>query len=394
MREATGPGPASIAAQLRGYLNELRHLPPGDEHDRVRHAADELVRRVCCRDGATHYEVLCVARHATRESVKESYHLLMALIHPDRQDAARQSWPTDCAQRVNRAYAVLADEPTRKAYDASLGGNAPRPDAARESAHRAPARRGRRRDHFVVRFAKVSLAVMVVLATLLLLEVWVSDVSGGSSVLQSALRDARGRDIAAASDGPRFIGNAPLHAPSLDMDPLPPAKRLANVTMQWPLASNAAVPPPPVIDFPRLQPSPAPRMAAMAQVSLQAPSGEPRVASRDIEDLVVKVIGYYEAGEADKLMGLVAKDSYWKTLRMRQAYADFFGATRSRRLRVDSLAWQTAADAAHARGMATLTTEYFDTPGVKEQRVDVEMDIALRDGRAVITRLALFPNAP
>ena len=107
-------------------------------------------------------------------------------------------------------------------------------------------------------------------------------------------------------------------------------------------------------------------------------------------------MSYYEAGEADKLMGLLdAKESgYWKTLRTRQAYADFFSATRQRRLHVDDLAWQVAPGAVHAKGVATVVAEYFDPPGLRERRVEVEMDIALRDGRAAITRLTLYPNAP
>ena len=49
---------------------------------------------------------------------------------------------------------------------------------------------------------------------------------------------------------------------------------------------------------------------------------------------------------------------------------------------------------ARAQGQATLQAEYVDTPGSLERDIDVDMEIALRNGQARITRLSLFPNAP
>jgi hypothetical protein len=443
MREQRGQDAASVAAQLQDFLRDpararlrfARGVPmpaghhllrfaqgkfpeqlagaaPSTELERLRGAADRFIREVCFRTGATHYEVLCAPRDASRDAIKESYHLLMALIHPDRRDATRDRWPTDCAQRVNRAYAVLADEPTRRAYDESLGraheAGAPRtaPGAARTPRER---RHGSRRAHFALRLAKVLLVVTAVVGTLLLLEAWVSDVSGASSVLQGALQGARARDTAAKSDLPRFIGSSPVTSRAMDELPPPaPPARFSALLPWWPQPAS----PPPVerVEAPPLQSSPAPQIAAMAQVPVAtppqhvsalaqvsvAPPPEAGLGAREIETLVARLVSYYEAGEADKLMGLLdARESgYWKTLRTRQAYADFFSATRERRLRVDDLAWQTTPGAAHAKGIATVVAEYFDPPGLRERRVEVEMDIALRDGRAVITQLTLYPNAP
>ena len=60
------------------------------------------------------------APDSRREAIKEHYHGLMALIHPDRQDADSEHWPPEAAHRVNLAYAVLSDEATRAEYDAGL----------------------------------------------------------------------------------------------------------------------------------------------------------------------------------------------------------------------------------------------------------------------------------
>jgi hypothetical protein len=131
---------------------------------------------------------------------------------------------------------------------------------------------------------------------------------------------------------------------------------------------------------------------AQAAVVPQAPVSA--VSAQDIEILVARLIGYYEAGETDKLMNLLdsAEAGFWQTARTRQAYQEFFRATRQRKLRVDNLAWRTEAQSAQAKGQATVVAEYFDAPGVLERRVEVEMDIALRDGMPKITRLSLFPD--
>jgi hypothetical protein len=122
------------------------------------------------------------------------------------------------------------------------------------------------------------------------------------------------------------------------------------------------------------------------------PGDTARPTNLEIESLVVALIGYYEAGDADHLMGLV-DGGFWRTAQMRQAYTDFFRATRARRLRLERLAWNTESGAAQARGLATVTAEYFDRTSPVERRVDVELDIRVRDGRARITRLSLFPES-
>jgi len=74
----------------------------------LRLAAEEFVRRVCLADRSDHYLALCARRDAAPDTIKANYHLLMALLHPDRQEGGADAWPESCAQRVNLAYTTAA----------------------------------------------------------------------------------------------------------------------------------------------------------------------------------------------------------------------------------------------------------------------------------------------
>src|SRR5258708_25575297 len=150
MREVPDAGAAPVAAILLEFLKEPARLrprfihghvplPQGDhvfrfaqgrfphglmrdllapQRQAVREAANVFIRQVCLRDEATHYQVLCLPEDASAEAIKENYHLLMALIHPDLQDAPRR--PKGAAQRVNGAYEVLSGDARRGGYDQDM----------------------------------------------------------------------------------------------------------------------------------------------------------------------------------------------------------------------------------------------------------------------------------
>jgi DnaJ-domain-containing protein 1 len=81
----------------------------------LKEAAAQFVQQVFFRPDATPYQVLGVGPDASQETIKETYRLLMQLVHPDRQgDAA--PWPETFAARVNRAYGTLRDPELRAAY--------------------------------------------------------------------------------------------------------------------------------------------------------------------------------------------------------------------------------------------------------------------------------------
>jgi curved DNA-binding protein CbpA len=453
MSRPHGAGAASVVTELRAFLREpalrrahytyrrgvlegghhvfrfaqgrfpqgLLHDASTAERDELRRAAEAFIREVCFWEGATHYQTLCVPSDAPREAVKESYHLAMALLHPDRSEQSAVAWPAAWAQRANRAYEVLSDSSKRAAYDATLrmleGATA---FASPGAAPRTRRRPGERISPARVRMAKALVALSAVAATLLLLEVWLGE-TGDEYALLPGLSRTR---LAArpGSDAPR-ISTAPIASRVSHEEPgtgdrfsLRPwwgasgAPAVAQPRTPAPREETKhAAAPPAVVARARSIATPgeaAQKVAVVAQTSapsLVAPALPaslpaeaplaPLPASQDIELLVARLIGYYEAGEADNLMSLIDTDGgFWRNARIRQPYAEFFRATRQRRLRVESLNWSNASGMTQARGEATVQAEYFDSPGTLERRVEVEMDIALRDGRARITRLSLFPG--
>src|SRR3954471_10629582 len=187
LRLAQGKIPASLA-------------PSAAQARELRRAAELFVRRVCLWERADHYQALCAPRDAAAETIKENYHLLMALLHPDRQERVAEPWPQSCAQRVNLAYATLGDAHARREYDLRLrlepvhvGLPARSRSAASTSA----------RD---VRFAKSLLAVSTVVAVLIAAGLFVHDDEWSDhSVLQASLARLR-MDPSQRSDRPRYVG--------------------------------------------------------------------------------------------------------------------------------------------------------------------------------------------
>ena len=121
-----------------------------------------------------------------------------------------------------------------------------------------------------------------------------------------------------------------------------------------------------------------------------APKSSPP-ANKEVELLVAQLVSAYEAGDARQLMALY-DGGFWQAASVQQTYANFFSATRNRRLRIDSLTWTSSAQSARARGQATVIADYNDSTPHLERQVDVELDIILVDGRLRFTRLSLFPN--
>ena len=454
MIDAPGSGAASVASQLLAFFREPSRFRPhyihGDEklpeghvvlkfalgrfshgwhrdlseHDQeeLSEAARAFVRQVCLWERATPYQVLCLGRDAGRDAIKENYRLLMALLHPDRPDAQAHAWPDDCAQRVNDAYAILSDDALRSAYDdgirkAHYAGVFEHPGASMAKPGRGPRRTGWVRSFVVV--SAVVAALFVVQSW------WVSDVPHHYTLLERAfpLRASAKwvRDALPNAEMPRFMDFTPVVAfdPIELLAPSKPPHRLASVSV-WtpvPVISDAPAREPgrPVevaatLPVPALVPvlSPPPREIAPPTVRLAqavvpppaAPPSPPRASAvagptpEHVEMLVARLVSYYEAGDSQGLVGLFDPDEmgFWKGFRTRSAYADFFRATRERRLRMDRLKWQTVSQVAQARGDATVIADYSDGTGKVERKVEVEIDIRLRDGQARITRLLLFPD--
>ncbi|SIO39300.1 DnaJ domain-containing protein [Burkholderia sp. GAS332] len=65
----------------------------------------------------TNYEVLCVQRTATAETIKRAYRRLCSTFHPDRNP---EKDTTAAMQEINAAYSVLSDPVKKADYDVQL----------------------------------------------------------------------------------------------------------------------------------------------------------------------------------------------------------------------------------------------------------------------------------
>jgi hypothetical protein len=242
---------------------------------------------------------------------------------------------------------------------------------------------------------KAAFLLGLVVAMLMLVDAWID------AQPQFGFAGAtRGRDVAANAERPRFLGKSVIPArewvPDLPAAPPPKRERAKEIgaTMKPPPAVAREPEPPSFVREASV--SPAALQVSTPLAPAPAPAAEALPSGAQIEIVVARLIGYYEAGETDNLMSLLdAREAGpLQSARMRQAYGEFFRATRQRRLRVKSLDWQEASTSTRAHGEATVQADYVDTPGSLDREVPVEMEIALRNGQAKITRLTLYPNAP
>jgi uncharacterized membrane protein len=74
------------------------------------------------RPSQTYYDVLDVPANAPAEHIKESYHVIVSIWHPDRfpQDSKQHQLATRKVRELNAAYEVLRDPARRAAYDRRL----------------------------------------------------------------------------------------------------------------------------------------------------------------------------------------------------------------------------------------------------------------------------------
>lgn len=432
----------------------LRDLPPA-ERERVRAAAEFFVRQVCLWEGATHYQVLCVPTDARREAIKEHYHALMALIHPDRNEARGSAWPADAAQRANAAYAVLSDDERRREYDASLtkaSGPARLDDVPHEppltAAVHAPVTG--RMAAARVRYRRPALVVSAVIAAIFFFHAWIAgEVPQQYSALQSAipfeLSTRWMHDAFRSGERPRYLraGHSPspgaqdsrVEAEPLLMPlwraiapalaPAPPVRKpepVAPAPAAAPAAATAAIAAPAAgaapaavaVAAPPPRPAaPPPPRAGAAQRIAQAPPAPPsqpevaaaqasrapakapaEISTEAMEMLVAMLVTFYEAGDLERFLALQDAQSIgvWEATRLRQDFQEFFRETKSRRLRLNNVALEIEGRRARARGEATLSAEYADSSGRIERSVRIELDAVAREGTPLISRLVLHPH--
>jgi curved DNA-binding protein CbpA len=462
MHEAPAAGAASAAAELLAFYREpVRHrirylhgeqdMPdggvvfrlalgrfpqgwlrdmPAAQREEVRTAAGAFVRLVCLRDQASHYQLLCVAPDAGREAIKENYHLLIALVHPDRQDAAADAWPTGCSQRANLAYETLANPDRRAAYDKDLVKVVDHMvlDASPSGAELP---RGRTRVRLGAgAVTKRFLVLAGTVAALFMVQAWwVSETSPHHALLERSFHASSNWMRGVLPDVPRFIarGGAPGPRPG----------RAARAVEGTAAPRRARV-----VD-------PGRRVAAAARRGGERSRRGGRTArARAIDARGDRARAAHRAGNlarersargarstrpgdpdrarpaqrAGEGRGPVARGNRgrhraagrllrrgrrraarrphrWRCARL------LARLPRARRLRGflrrDARAapahgapdWQVDGTTAQARGEATVVAEFQDGRARLERRVPVEVDIVRRDGRARVTRLVLYPLA-
>jgi curved DNA-binding protein CbpA len=425
-------------AQGRFPQAMLRELPAA-RRESVREAALFFIRQVCLWQGASHYQVLCVPTSARRETIKEHYHGLMALIHPDRQDPGDPHWPAESAQRVNKAYEVLSDDARRREYDAGLHKSTVGSATLEDSLMAAPPPPSpgafhKPRGTRLARMRKPVLFISLAVSLLFFVQVWwAGEVPGEYSAIPSAapfelslqwMREAysggqKARPRASGETSPAkrepdedepaetsFLTPLWRALSGGTVEPRRPQARQEGVRV----AASASVPVVPAADFGSAapatrDPAPAPRKPAERSAPPRPPerlgqalavrrAAEGALTAIDMETMVAKVVTHYEAGDADKLLGLYDASSVglWEAVNLRHDFEEFFRSTRTRRLRLQGVSWDTDSPTARVTGAARLVAEYNDDTGRVERQVSLEMDIVSRDGQPRIARLSLFPH--
>lgn len=426
------PGGAHVFRFAQGKFPEamLRRMPQ-HERRRLREAAAFFVRQVCAWDGATHYQLLCVAPDAKLSVVREHYQALMGLIHPDRAREGEEPWPADFVQRANQAWAVLSDERSRHAYDGWLAtsgraphrGNRPEPAVAPELAV-APAvaagdSPGRSRTRRRVRIRTTLGATSLALAGLLFAYTWwATQVPQDLQTLQTAapleLTLKWMHEVGSSVRPPSFLGAsavkaaseaAPLAEPPKRPAPSPARPELTAATVPSPIlaapsprsadatAPGRTAPATDAATRPRPEPAPRAGMGAQRVASVTATTDVAPVLP-DLEVLVSRLVAHYEGGDLDRFLGLFDPDSVGvlEAMSLRNDFSSFFRSTGSRRLRVRSVDWSVADGVLRGKGRAIVVAEYTDPARRLERTVDFGIEAVMRAGVPKIARLTLFPH--
>jgi uncharacterized protein (TIGR02246 family) len=144
-----------------------------------------------------------------------------------------------------------------------------------------------------------------------------------------------------------------------------------------------------------------------------APTAEPAVASSaigaapavvpqppgssEVEALFAQFVDTYEQGRLDAFAALFADDADTNLRRGRTAirgeYDELFRLSSWRRMQLTRISWRPVGDRAVAKGEITVRIGWRDGREV-EQRLNLDMELARRDGRVVIARLSHQPKSP
>jgi hypothetical protein len=118
--------PAGVTELLAAWSDDLSDAQIGETakllnatEDQCREALLFFVKQTLLEAGGDHYRTLGLPRAAGSALIKQHYHYLIRLFHPDRE-ATGNHWDDVYAARINEAYAVLRDPRKRLEYDETL----------------------------------------------------------------------------------------------------------------------------------------------------------------------------------------------------------------------------------------------------------------------------------
>ena len=181
LRDPRQPLPAGVTELLAAGAQALAPAHVADTAARLGSSPQELhaaqlffIRQALLEAGGDHYRTLGVARDADIGQIRQHYHYLIRLFHPDR-DLHNEGWDTLYAPAINEAWNALRNPQKREAYDAGLDARhgaavaaqpVPRAEHAAVHSRRAPHshRRGRQRLPRAAWLGLAALAVLIVVS--------------------------------------------------------------------------------------------------------------------------------------------------------------------------------------------------------------------------------------
>ena len=117
----------------------------------------------------------------------------------------------------------------------------------------------------------------------------------------------------------------------------------------------------------------------------------------EIDALSLAFVDSYDRGRSDAFAALfdaaAETNLHQGRAAIRSEYDELFRLSKSRRMQLRELTWRRIGERAYAKGEIQVLISWRDGREV-DQRVAVDIEVARRDGRVVITRLAHQPSAP
>jgi len=115
----------------------------------------------------------------------------------------------------------------------------------------------------------------------------------------------------------------------------------------------------------------------------------------EIDALSAAFVDAYDRGRLDTFAALFDNDAETNLYRGRAAirneYSELFRLSEWRRMQLKQIQWRRVGERAYAKGEIAVRIGWRDGREV-EQHVAIDMEVARRDGRVVITRLAHQPS--